>query len=402
MTTATANASGIETLERLGTWRAQESPGTASALFAGEGRLITGRRQTSPQYNGLFREAMSLYTSVLSGSRMAALRFQEAMSTSDFPLLFGDIIDRQLLGTYQTLPMNWSLTARVSRVRDFRNVKRFTVDGAESVLPAVGQGAEYTAAALTEGKYEYAVGKYGRRIPILWETLVNDDLDSFADMPGRLARAARRTEERFATALYVDASGPNSTYFSVGNSNLVTGNPALNITGLQTALLELNSQTDTEGNPIYIGQYVLEVPPALEVVANNLLNAVQIFAADGGGDGTGNNQLQINNWLAGKLRIKVNPWLPLIDATGNKNSTWYVWASPTEGRPAMEVGRLIGHESPQLFQKSPNAVRVGSGGLVDPMAGDFDTDSLDWKVRMVIGGTMLDPKMAVVSTGAGS
>lgn len=400
-TTATAPA---ETFGQEGRWSAERAPGER-AMYAGEGRSVSAARQrnnSNPKYNSLFLEAARLYERVLSGNRWAGQQFLEAMTTSDFPLLFGDVLERQLLGWYQTKAVNWQMTTRRSRVRDFRAVKRFTVDGARGVLDRVAEQAEYPAAALDEGSYEYSVAKYGRRIPFSWEAMINDDLDALSDMPERLALSARRTEERFQTDLFVNSGGPDSTFFSVGHANLVTGNPALNITGLQAAITQLNQQTDVDGAPIYIGEYVLEVPPALEVVANNLMNAIQIFAADGGGDGTGNNQLQVNNWLSGRLKIKVNPWLPIVDTSGTKNSTWYIWASPGEGRPAMEMGFLIGHESPEMFMKSPNAVRIGGGGLVDTMAGDFDSDSLEYKVRHVLGGTLMDYRMAVVSTGAGS
>jgi hypothetical protein len=39
-------------------------------------------------------------------------RLQEAMSTSDFPLLFGDIIDRSMLGRYREWPTVWAQLAR--------------------------------------------------------------------------------------------------------------------------------------------------------------------------------------------------------------------------------------------------------------------------------------------------
>lgn len=366
---------------------------TSTATFA--------RRNTSnPRYNALLLEAMQLHNRVLSGDRRARIDFSEAMTRSDFPLLFGDILQRQLLGYYTTQPLQWDMTARRGRVPDFRTVKRFTMDGAEGVLDSVAEQGEYPAATLTEGDYEYAVAKRGRRIHLSWETLINDDLDAFSRIPERLALSARRTEEHFATSLYVGAGGPNSTFFSAGNANIVTGNPALNITGLQAGMEQLNNQTDTDGGPIYVEQVVLEVPPSLEVVANNLINAIEIIAANGGGDGTGNDQLRVTNWLAGRMRIMVNPWLRIIDATANDDTTWYLWASPNAGRPAKEVGFLTGHERPELFMKSPNALRIG-GGLIDPMDGDFDTDSIEWKIRHVIGGTLMDPKMAVVSNGTG-
>lgn len=399
MSTATAVRPG----ETLGVVAGNWSP---SAPFANEGTNLTRvsrqrQRRSTPQYNAMFLEAARLHERVIAGDRYARLQFSEAMTTSDFPLLFGDILSRQLLGYYSVLPVQWDMTARRGRVNDFRVVKRFTVDGAEGVLTRVAEQAEYPAASLTEGKYEYQVQKYGRRIPLSWEAIINDDLDSFARIPERLALAARRTEEHFATSLYVGTGGPDSTYFSVGNANILTSNPVLNIGNLQAAITQMNNQVDDDGAPIYIGQYVLEVPPSLEVVANNLVNAIQVLAANGGGDGTGNDQLTVSNWLSGRLRVFVNPWLRILDGTANDATTWYLWASPGEGRPAKEVGFLAGHEAPQLFMKSPNATRVG-GGLIDPMDGDFDTDSVEWKTRMVIGGVLMDPKMALVSNGSGA
>jgi hypothetical protein len=48
--------------------------------------------------------------------------------------------------------------------------------------------------------------------------------------------------------------------------------------------------------------------------------------------------------------------------------------------------------------KSPNAVRIGGGG-VNPMDGDFDTDSIRYRVRHVLGGTLAEYKSAMASKG---
>jgi hypothetical protein len=71
------------------------------------------------------------------------------------------------------------------------------------------------------------------------------------------------------------------------------------------------------------------------------------------------------------------------------------------GRPISEIGFLRGYEAPQLFMKDPDAIRVG-GGAVSPLDGDFDTDSIQYKLRHVFGGTLLDTKSAVASNGSGS
>ena len=239
-------------LEEVGRFNRRNASETA--LYAGEGTSVSKRARArranaDPNYQKSFSEAMTLYKNVLKGDKWAALRFQEAMTTSDFSFLFGDIIDRQMLASYQQMPVQWTALARSGRVRDFRTVKRFTLDGGESILQEVGEQSEYPAASLADNDYEYSVRKFGRRIPLSWETLINDDLDAFADIPRRLGNAARRSEERFATALYAKSTGPDATFFSVANANRT--DVQLNVSGLQEAMRMLGEQTDTEGDTIF-------------------------------------------------------------------------------------------------------------------------------------------------------
>jgi hypothetical protein len=395
-------------LSELRTWNAAEA--STDAIYAGEGVSLSApksrqRRQNNPVYRRRLLEVFDLYNRVLSGDRYAALTFQENMSTSDFANLFGDVLDRQILAKYVSAPVQWVQLARRGMVRDFRTVKRFTLDGGEAVLGAVKQLSEYPAAGLTDGAYSYSVGKYGRRIPLSWEDLINDDLDAFRSIPDRLGNAARRSEEKFVTGLYAASTGPNATFFATGNKNLVASgaSSALSVTSLQSAFTLLASQVDTDGAPIYIDGVTLVVPPALTVVANNILNATEIWTAVGSGgaasDAGRQDQLRAANWMANKVRVISNPWLPIITTTGTLGSTaWYLFADPTVGRPAMEIGFLTGHETPELFQKSPNAMRVG-GGAVSPEDGDYDTDAVEWKIRHVFGGTLMDPKSGVASPG---
>lgn len=392
-------------LGEAGSWTLHEGQSLgADQIYAGDGSAVSagrGRREANGRYRDSLLRALDLYEAVLDGNPYAALRFKEAMTTSDFPQLFGDIVDRQLYAAYQQTPVNWQSIARRGTVRDFRTVERYTIDGADSALPEVDELTEYPAASLSEAKYEYKVTKRGRRIPMSWETWLNGDLGQFRDLPTRLANAARRTEEKFVTDLFAGTAGPDSTFFAAGNANIVTGNPALSISALQTAFTVLGAQTDSSGEPIYIESVTLVVPRALEVTARNILNSIEILAATGGGDGTGNDQLRATNWMRDKVELVVNPWLPIISSSSNGNTSWYLFANPGMGRPAMEIGFLIGHETPEIWMKSSDAVRVG-GGAVDPEQGSFDLDAVQWRVRHVLGGSMIDPKMAVASNGSGA
>lgn len=389
----------MEFLDALDRIKAEEA--SPAKLFGGvtpkaESRWLK-QRIGPAKYATSLSEAATFMADIYAGRRRI-YQFSEAMGTDDFPILFGDIIDRQMLGSYASSPNSWMRYARRGRVRDFRTVKRFYMDGLEGVLTEPSPMGEYSEASLSDAKYEYAVSKYGRRVPLTWEAMINDDLDAFQTIPSRLGRAAARTEEDFATRLFVDASGPKTSTFTA-----IPSNPALSIAALQSAMSVALTQTDADSEPITIQRWTLVVPPQLQVTASNVLNAIEIRAMTSGG-GTTAQTLVARNWAgeAGITSAVTNFYIPQIATTANGDTSWFLIADPAEGRPAMEVGFLIGHESPELFRKASNAVRVGGGGEVDPMDGDFDNDNIHHKVRHVVGGVMMDIKMVVASNGSGS
>lgn len=383
-------------LDVIETMRAEEA--SPERLFKGEG---SGMRKHSlhkhPNYPTMLTEAAKFVADVVKGRRTMR-HLQEAMTTSDFPYLFGDILDRQVLAAYQEAPSTWSNYAKRGTVRDFRTVKRYGVYGADQVLAVVPEQKEYPNSKISEDTpYSYAVCKYGRKLPFSFETIINDDLEALTDAPTRLGRAARRTEQKFVTSLYVDANGPHASFFTGGNGNIITSNPALSLAALQTGMEILSKQTDQDGEPIVIETVELVVPPALEVTAMNYLNALQIEMTEKGG--TSARKIYTANWMKTRFRLNVDYYIPIVASSANTHTSWFLFANPDNGRPALEVGFLRGYEQPQVFMKTPNATRVGGGGAADEY--DFDTDSREYKVRHILGGSRMDPKMTVASNGSG-
>lgn len=346
----------------------------------------------------------------------AMVALKETMSTSDFPLLFGDILDRQVLGIYNDWPVTWRNYTRVGSFRDFRQKRILTLDGMSDRWYPDYAKPELTSVRinnnLTEGGFLYAPTVYERGYAMNWRMLVNDDLDAFSRIPLEMAQGARRAQEYAVTSLYAKSTGPDPTYFSVANKNLVSiangalvANPPLTVAGLQDAITVLRSMRDPVTNePIYVDMVELVVPPDLEVIANNILYATTIraggyTAGSAGGGGTQTEAIDTVNWMRGKVRLSVNPYLPLIDTTSGRTA-WYLFANPDSGNPAMELSFLRGFETPQVFQKAPNMMRVG--GAVDPMLGDYDTGSIEQKGMQVFGTILLRPQGGVASTGTGS
>lgn len=389
----------------------------------------------------------------MRGDYWARGRLREALTTSDFSTLFGDVLDRSVLANYAETPYSWSAYIKRATISDFRLAKIFRVDRGASVLdgplnPNITTGqrgsgptgleqvSEYPMRYRTASQYTDQLYKFGARMDFSWETLINDDLDALKDTPALFGRAARRTEEERATKLYTSSTGPNATFYSNTNKNLVNttnlpnlttyygvnNNPKLSINALQAAMVLMMLQVDEDGEPISIEGATLVVPPGLKITAMNILNATQVWANDQGGTvsnlgpNTASTSLQrliTDNWAKSIVKLAVNYYAPIVNTTTG-NSAWYLFADPNLGRPAAQLSFLRGHESPELFMKLPNSVAIGEGqmgpgaGVVpgtsnaNPMEGDFETDSIAYKIRHVLGGTLLDPIMSVASTGADS
>lgn len=409
----------------------------------------TAPANPSAKYQEYYDIAKRMVESALSGSKRAMLTLQEAMTTSDFPLLFGDVLDRSVLANYQETPYTWDMYCKRAILNDLRLARMFRVDRGAGVLDgpiipnsygATGTGpkgidqvSEYPMRKRVVSGYTDQLYKFGARMDFSFETIVNDDLDALKDTPALFGRAARRTEEKRATQLFVSAGGPNTTFFNNANMNVInstvlgagyTGspNPSLSIDAVMWALTVIANQRDLDGEPISIEAACLVYPPALKVTAENILNARELYVNSEGGNvslfGTGATQTAYNsvrmvvaNWAAKFAAGALNYYLPVVNTSSSAQTAWYIFASPKMGRPAMQQSFLRGREAPQLFMRLPNQVAVGEGqmgpgagimpgmGNTNPMEGDYETDGIDYKIRHFLGGTLLDPVCGVASTG---
>lgn len=362
-----------------------------------------GRVQT-PAYIAKLSEAAAFMLSVFEGRRsMAAL--QEALSTSDFPLLMGDTLERMLMERYKQMGAAWLGVFKRVTVRDFRATKTMDVLGGMAALEEVKQYEAYPMDVFDETSYSLSVLKYGKMFKLPWEIFVNDDLDAFRDLPQRMYDAAVNTESRKAVGHYA----ANATIYSNGNANILnttngagTNNPSFGVNAVKDFMTVLSRQRDTDGNPIVLDdmQVTVEYPPALEVAVKNFFNAIEVNVTQGPGSttvGAGTNagyELRVANWMKSNMIPKMNPWLPVIDTVSGDTRFYFHMGQGTTRAP-FRIGFLRGYEQPQVFTKSSGH----NGSEVD---GDFDHDVRAWKVRHIIGTGTGDTKLTYTSDGTNS
>lgn len=166
--------------------------------------------RVAPGIQARVLEAAKLFNEGARGKAAAAeYRLKEAFSTSDFPVLLGKAFDIEVQSTYATITPEWNQVARETRLRDFRPKKLIELNGAQDTFEDVLEGEEYKSVSLTESEYEIGIGKTGRSYGLTFELRKNNDYSELMDFPGRLATAARNTEDAKVFAALVTKSGPN-------------------------------------------------------------------------------------------------------------------------------------------------------------------------------------------------
>lgn len=273
-------------------------------------------------------------------------------STSDFPLILGDAVNRELRMAYEAAPSGARMLSRQTTARDFR-AKRKLMVGEAPALEAVGEGGEFKSGTIEEAQETYSVKTFGKIIGISRQVQVNDDLGAFTDLPRRFGIAARAFENDLLVAKITanPAMSDGVAVFNVAHGN-VEAAATIGVTSLTSARLGMRKQTGLSGMLIDVTPRFVMVPPELETLAEQQLTQLQATQSD-----------NVNPFA--KLTLVVEP--RLTSAT-----QWYVIADPAlvDG---LEYAYLEGAPGPQI------ETRAG-----------FEVDGVQIKVRLDFGCGWID------------
>ena len=285
-------------------------------------------------------------------------------STSDFPLILGNTIDRTLRAAYAETEPTWMPLGRQDDVNDFRQ-RTIVALGDAAAFDKVLEGGEYKYGTLPEEGNTYKVDKYGKIIAFTWESMINDDLGAFNRLPQQLAAGARQTESNIVWGLLL--SNPNwidgQPIYSAPHGNVAASGGPINITTLAAARAAMRKQKGINGQ-----NYINITPRYLVVGPDKELEAYQF---------TSTNYVPVSN---GTINPVQNTTLQVIVEPRIQGNEWY----------------LVG-DGADTFVYSYLA---GEGGMYTETREGFEVDGIEVKGRLVFGAAFVDYRSLYKNAGA--
>lgn len=295
---------------------------------------------------------MELAAAAFTGTRMGGLH-----STSDFPAILANVVNKTLRSAYESTPRTFQAWARRATISDFKPVQRTQLGGAPD-LELLKEGAEFTYGTIGEGREVYALSTYGRIVGITRQTLINDDLDAFTRIPTMFGASAADLESDLVYSILNSNPNMGDGNPLFGASNTATA-AAITEASVAAAYRLFAQQTGIEGRLLSIlPAYILVPPGGRDVEARKLITAT-----------TPNSTADVNTF-ANRLQPITEP--RLLPASGA--DPWFL-AADSSRIDTIEYAYLEGQEG--LFTEQRLGFEVD--GMEIKARHDFATKAIDRK-----------------------
>ncbi len=283
---------------------------------------------------------------------------QAAFSTLSLPGILSNVANKMLLEGYNYVEDVWWQICKIATVSDFKQHTRYRLTD-DFKFQKVGADGELKHGKVGEQTFSNQADTHGIMFSLTRQTIINDDLAAFMDVPRRLGMGAAEAIAEAVWALLL--SNPGS-FFSSGNKNYAAGaDTALSIDGLTAAELLFLDQTKPNGRPLAIAPRYLLVPNALKVQAQLLMSSLKLNETT-----TANKPKPVDNPHAGKFEVAVSSYLGNAAFTGNSTKAWYLFADPNR-LAALEVAFLNGVDRPTVERAEAdfNTLGIQFRGFID-------------------------------------
>lgn len=313
--------------------------------------------------------------SSVMGMSSIALAGRAFQSTSDFPLILENVMNKMLARGYEETPRTFIGLGNRASASDFRAKHTYRIGDAPSLLK-LGENGEYKSGTIGEAKESYAIDTFARKIGFSRKMMINDDLNALVQVPRMFGQAGSRLESDVVWGLLLNydfAKNASASYkmrdgkhlYHADHGNLLTGAPsALSKTSLSD-MRKLGRKFKTlDGNFMNIMWNTLVVPEDLETVAEELL--INTILAT---------QTNNTNSFQGRYDFRIEPRLAVVSQTA-----WYAFTNMVY---AFEYAYLDGNE-----------------GLYTEVNQSTDVDGVEILVRKDFGAGFADERGSARAAGA--
>lgn len=279
---------------------------------------------------------------------------QAMHTTSDFPAIFENALNKQLLEKYQMAEPTFRQVARQRNFKDFRPMPLVRTGDFPTLKP-IEEAGEIKWGTFGESREQALISSYGVGVTISRQSMINDDLGAIDEVLSNYGMTVALFEERtfYAFAL-IAAMSDGNTIFHASRGNLASGAgaSAINTAAVSAGRAAMRKQKSIDGNTLNITPNILLVGPDKETEA-------EMFVAQ-----ITPNAISAVNPFSGKLT-------PVVTAEISGNA-WYLLSS---ANPCWVYGYLEGAEAPRLRTEEP----FGRQGFSMTLEHDFGMGAADFR-----------------------
>lgn len=290
-------------------------------------------------------------------------------TTSDFPLLLENAVNRSLGASYQLAQPTYREIAVREDFNDFRPHTTVSV-GDFPLLQTISEAGEIKFGTIGEKKESVAIVPYAVGLSFSRQVMVNDSLSGLAGVIARYGQSVALFEEKTAYAVKALNSGDGPTLLEGAAAMFTTGrtNKAATATAITVAAVGLGRQAmrgyksipsgaagDTGNELLFNAPAIILVGPAKETEAEQFVST-QIVPAT---------RAEVNVFQ-GRLR-------PVVSALISGNS-WELYADKSV-RANFRWGLLNGYNVPRVRIENP----FGGQGTQMSVEHDFGFGGIEWR-----------------------
>lgn len=303
--------------------------------------LLRLAAERNGNYRGSSRDLKAMFRAAIPRDEMYAAGGW-GPSTISVPNILANVANKYLFVGFNAVDSSWRQISAIRAVNDYKQISTVALTGDIQFkeLPPAG---EIKHSSLGEIAYTNQATIYARMIGIDQRDIRNDDAGAFSSAAQRVGRGGALGFNDKFWSVFMN----NSSFFSAGNNNVITGATSVlsGSTGLEALRLadaKFRDQTDPDGKPLGVYPTILLVPNNLRISALNLMNSTTIV-----GTTTADSMRPDQNAFAGAYSVVTSPYLNNTAYTGNSTTAWYLIAPPAD-MPVIQAVFVDGIDTPMV------------------------------------------------------